>query len=46
MVKLVFIKHIGSNSMIADLLTKGLTPKVFHEHTAHMGVILSYDMSV
>ena len=42
----VFIKHIGSNSMIVDLLTKGLTPKVFHEHTAHMGVILSYDMSV
>ena len=25
--------------MLADPLTKGLTPKVFHKHTAHMGVI-------
>ena len=24
--------------MLADPLTKGLVPKVFHEHTAHMGV--------
>ena len=32
------IEHIGTNSMIADPLTKGLPPKVFHEHTAHMGV--------
>ena len=27
--------------MIADPLTKGLPPKVFHEHTAHMGVVFS-----
>ena len=33
------IGHIGTNSMIADPLTKGLPPKVFHEHTAHMGVM-------
>ena len=33
------IEHIGTNSMIADLLTKGVLPKVFHEHTAHMGVV-------
>ena len=32
------IQHIGTNSMVADPLTKGLPPKVFHEHTAHMGV--------
>ena len=25
--------------MLADLVTKGITLKVFHEHTAHMGVI-------
>ena len=25
--------------MIADPLTKGVPPKVFHEHTAHMGVV-------
>ena len=35
----IFIEHIGTNSMIADPLTKGLTLKVFHEHTASMGVI-------
>ena len=29
------IKHIRTNSMIADLLTKALPPRVFHEHTAH-----------
>ena len=36
----VIIEHIGTNSMIVDPFTKGLTPKVFHEHTARMGVIL------
>ena len=38
------IEHIGTNSMIADPLTKGLPPKVFHEHTAHMGVISAQDI--
>ncbi|KAK8944130.1 hypothetical protein KSP39_PZI007676 [Platanthera zijinensis] len=33
------VEHIGTNSMIADPLTKGLIPKVFHEHRASMGVI-------
>ena len=33
------IQHIGTNSMIADPLTKGVPPKVFHEHTTHMGVV-------
>ena len=36
----VFIEHIDTNSMIADPLTERLTLKVFHEHTARMGVIL------
>ncbi|PON90707.1 hypothetical protein TorRG33x02_135640, partial [Trema orientale] len=36
---LVSIEHIGTNSMLADPLTKSLTPKVFHEHTTHMGVV-------
>ena len=31
--------------MIADPLIKGLPPKVFHEHTAHMGVVSIQDMS-
>lgn len=35
----ISIEHLRTNSMIADPLTKGLPPKVFHEHTAHMGVL-------
>ena len=42
--RLVSIEHIGTNSMLADLLTKDLTPKVFHEHTAHIGVVLFKDV--
>ena len=42
---LISIEHIGTNSMIADPLTKGLPPKVFHEHTAHMGVVSLQDVS-
>ena len=37
------IEHIGTNSMIADPLTKGLPPKRFHEHVAHMGVMSSFE---
>ena len=40
----IFIEHIRTNSMIADSLTKGLPPKVFHEHTVHMGVVLCEDI--
>jgi hypothetical protein len=35
----ISIEHLGTNSMITDPLTKGLPPKVFHEHTARMGVL-------
>ena len=35
----VSIEHISTNSMIADPLTKGLPPKVFHELVAQMGVL-------
>ena len=35
----ISIEHLGTNSMIADPSTKGLPPKVFHEHVAHMGVL-------
>ena len=41
----IFIEHIGTNSMLADPLTKGLVPSVFHEHVAHMGVLF-YDALV
>ena len=33
------IEHIGTDSMIADPLTKGLPPKKFHEHVTRMGVV-------
>ena len=35
----IVIKHIRTNSVITDTLTKRLTPKVFHEHTVFMGVV-------
>ena len=38
------IEHIGTNSMLADSLTKGLTPNKFEEHVAHMGVISIRDV--
>ena len=40
----VSIEHIGTNSMVADPLTKGLLPKVFHEHVAQMGIVSFDDM--
>ena len=42
----VSIKHISTNSMIVDLLTKGLPPKVLHEHATHMGVVHINHVSV
>ena len=30
--------------MIVDPLTKGVPPKVFHEHTAHMDVVYFQDI--
>jgi len=42
----ISIEQIETNFMIADPLTKGLPPKVFHEHTAHMGVVLLEDVMV
>ncbi|XP_039130879.1 secreted RxLR effector protein 161-like [Dioscorea cayenensis subsp. rotundata] len=35
----VSIELIGTNSMVADPLTKALAPTVFHEHIASMGVV-------
>lgn len=37
--KQISIEHIGTDSMLADPVTKGLTLKVFHEHTTRMGVV-------
>jgi hypothetical protein len=41
--ELISIKHIGTASMLADLLIKGLIPKQFHEHIAHMGIYVTED---
>ena len=38
------IEYIGTNSMVADPLIKRLPLQVFHEHTAHMGVVSLEDM--
>ncbi|KAJ9541592.1 hypothetical protein OSB04_028098 [Centaurea solstitialis] len=40
----IMIEHVGTNSMLADPLTKALVPKVFHEHTKNMGVVLDDTM--
>lgn len=32
------IKHISSNLMVADPLTKGFSPKIFSEHVEIMGI--------
>lgn len=36
--KQFLIEHIGRNLMLADPLTKGLTPKAFHGHVGHLGL--------
>ena len=38
------IGHIGTNSIVSDLFTKGLPPKMFHEPIAHIGVIALNDV--
>ena len=42
----VSIEHISTNSMIADQLTKGFPPKVYHENVTHMGVVHIDDVLV
>ncbi|KAG8502946.1 hypothetical protein CXB51_000745 [Gossypium anomalum] len=42
----ISIEHIETNSMIADPLTKGLPPKVFHDHTTHISVTLFEDIMI
>ena len=34
----VVIEHISTESMIADLLTKGMPPKYFKDHVVQMGL--------
>ena len=43
---LISIEHIGTASMLADPLTKGLVPKQFHEHVAHMGIYVKEDCQI
>jgi hypothetical protein len=33
------VKHISTTCMLADPLTKGLSPSIFHEHVASMGLL-------
>jgi hypothetical protein len=41
--RLISIEHIGTASMLADPLTKGLILKQFHKHIAHMGIYVIED---
>ena len=36
----ITIQHISTEMMIADPLTKGLPPKIFHEHVERMGIVI------
>ena len=36
--QIISLEHISTAKMLADLLTKGLPPKVFIEHVADMGL--------
>jgi len=38
--KQISIEHMGTESMLANLSTKRLIPKVFYEHITHMGIII------
>ena len=40
----LFIEHIDTNLMIENLFTKGLPPKISHEHIASMDVVLLKDI--
>ena len=42
----IIVKHIVTNSMIADLLTKGLRPIFFSRHVESMGVMVFFDALV
>ena len=35
----ISIEHLGTNSIIVNPLTKGLPPKAFQDHVAHIGVL-------
>lgn len=41
--KKIWIEHIGTYLMLADPLTKGLTPKDFHGHVGHMCLSFEID---
>jgi hypothetical protein len=38
---LISIKNFSTNFMLADPLSKGLIPKQFHEHVAHIGIYVT-----
>ena len=42
----IVIEQIRTESMLADLLTKGLKPIAFKEHVVNMGVIDFFDSLV
>ena len=43
--KQILIEHIGTKFMLANPLTEGLIPKVFHEHIAHMDITVDDNLA-
>jgi hypothetical protein len=41
--ELISIEHISTAFMLANSLTKGLIPKQFHEHVAHICIYVTED---
>jgi hypothetical protein len=37
----ICVMHTPTEHMLADLLTKGLSPRVFQEHVTHIGLLES-----
>ena len=42
--KQILIEHIGTKFMLADPLTEGLIPEVFHNHISHIGIFVDENM--
>ena len=40
----ILVKHVDTEAIIGDLLTKSLWPIVFKEHVKNMGIVDSFNV--
>ena len=40
----IVVEHVDTDSMLANLMTKGLRPIVFIQHVENIGIVSSFDM--